>query len=143
MICWSCRRDIPATAKFCPHCEAEVEEEPTADEQAAVQDVLADMGPDVIDELRDAFAKSTTGEEFVNRVMIGDCPQCGSSNTQDCEKDPEIDDLSVARCLACGQLWCSLCGELLKADRPVGHDCAIWGETDFDDEDWDDADVSD
>ena len=55
MICWSCRREIPATAKFCPHCEAEVEEEPTVDEQAAVQDVLASMSPDVINELRDAF----------------------------------------------------------------------------------------
>jgi hypothetical protein len=140
MICWSCRREIPATANFCPHCEAEVEEEPTVEEQAAVRDVLASMSPDVMDEFRDAFEKSTTGEEFVNRVMVGDCPHCDSSNTQDCGCDPEIDDACVARCLECGELWCSLCGESLTADGFADHDCPVWGEMDFDDEDWDEAD---
>ncbi len=143
MICWSCQKQIPDAANFCPHCEAEVEEEPTAVEQAAVKDVLSSIGPEAINELRNAFEQSTTGEDFVNRVMIGDCPGCGSSSTHDCENDPEIEDPCVARCLECGQLWCSLCGELFQANPPTGHDCPAWAEMDFDDEDWDDVDLSD
>ena len=142
MICWSCQKEMPDTAKRCPNCEAEVVAEPTADEEAAVQSALASMGPDLIDELRDAFEKSVSGEEFVNRIMVGDCPKCGSSNTGNCENDPEIDDACVARCLECEQLWCPDCGELLKDDQSTDHDCPAWEDMDFDDEDWDDADES-
>lgn len=139
MICWSCRREMPDTAEFCPHCEAKVEEDPTADEEAAVQQVLKSMSPGMIDELRDAFEQCTSGEEFVNRIMVGDCPKCGSSNTGDCESDPEIEDACVGRCSECGQLWCVYCSELLRADHSADHDCPVWSEMDFDDEDWDDA----
>jgi hypothetical protein len=48
------------------------------------------MGPDLLSELRDAFDKSASGEDFVNRIMVGDCPHCGCSKTGDCENDPEI-----------------------------------------------------
>ena len=33
MICWSCQKEISETAQRCPHCEAEVMEEPTAEEK--------------------------------------------------------------------------------------------------------------
>lgn len=140
MICWSCQKAIPDNAERCPHCEAEVVPEPTEDEKAAVQDVLAGMGPDLIGELRDAFEKSATGEEFVNRIMIGDCPTCGSSETGDCENDPEIADPCVARCFACGQFWCPDCGELFTNDRFADHDCPAWEGMDFDDDEFDQAD---
>jgi hypothetical protein len=140
MICWSCQEAIPDTAERCPHCEAEVELEPTEDEKTAVQSALSSMVPKVIRELHDAFEESATGEEFVNRIMIGDCPTCGSSDTGDCEHDPEIDDPCVARCLACGQLWCPDCGELFKDDRFADHDCPAWEEMDLGDDDSDQAD---
>ena len=75
------------------------------------------------------------GEEFVNRIMVGDCPACGSSETSDCENDPEIDDPCVARCLACGQLWCPDCGEFFQDDQFADHDCPAWEGIDFDDDD--------
>ena len=132
MICWSCQKEISDAAERCPHCEAEVEAEPTGEESAAVRSALASMEPELIGELRDAFEKSADGEDFVNQVMIGDCPTCGSSKTGDCENDPDIDDVCVARCFACGQLWCPDCGELFKNDRTIDHDCPTWEEMDFD-----------
>ena len=128
MICWSCRKVIPDTAEFCPHCEAELEEEPSAGEIAVVQNILQSMSPELIEELGEAFENSATGEEFVNRIMIGDCPQCGSSNTDDCENDPDVSDICLARCLDCGQLWCPDCGELLTKDLATAHDCPAWND---------------
>ena len=123
MFCWSCQKEIPGTAKFCPHCEAEVVVEPTADEKAAVESALMSMNPDLIEGLRDAFEKSATGEEFVNRIMVGNCPKCSSSNTGDCESDPEVDDACVARCFDCGKLWCADCGELYDGSEYRQHEC--------------------
>jgi hypothetical protein len=88
-------------------------------------------------ELRDAFEKSATGEEFVNRIMVGDCPKGGSSKTADCENDPEIDDPCVARCFESGQLWCPDCGEFFTDDKFAGHDCPAWEDIDFDDDEGD------
>ena len=135
MNCWSCQKEIPNNAEFCPHCEAEVAEEPSAEEQAAAASVLGAMSPELLSELRDVFDKSASGEDFVNRVMVGDCPQCGCSQTSDCENDPEIDDPCVGRCFECGQLWCLDCGELFKDDQFTDHDCPAWDDMDLDDED--------
>lgn len=140
MNCWSCQQEIPEHAEFCPHCEAQVVAKPSADEEAAAADLLAAMSPDLLGELRDAFEKSATGEEFVNRIMLGDCPRCGSSKTGDCEFDPEIDDAGVARCFECGQLWCPDCGEFFKDVQATIHDCPAWEEMDFDDDDLDEID---
>lgn len=141
MKCWSCLKEIPDKAEFCPHCEAEVTEEPSAEEQAAVADMLELMSPELLSALGDAFDKSATGEDFVNRIMVGDCPQCGSSKTGDCENDPEIDDPCIGRCFECGQLWCLDCGEFFP-DTPSSaqHDCPAWEGVDFDDEFEDDYD---
>lgn len=139
MNCWSCQKEIPASAKRCPHCEAKVEEEPTAEEIASVQDALSEMNPELLQELRDAFDKSTTGEEFVNAIMIGDCPKCESSKTGDCENDPDIEDPCVARCFACGQLWCPDCGEFFDGvAKATSHDCPAWDDMEFDDDFLDD-----
>lgn len=137
MICWSCQKEISDTAKRCPHCEAEVMVEPTDEEGVAALNTLASMEPEVMSELRDVFEKSTSGEDFVNRIMVGDCPKCGSTNTADCENDPEIDDPCVARCFECRQLWCPDCGELFTDDKFVDHDCPAWEDMDFDAPDMD------
>ena len=134
MNCWSCQKEIPDGAARCPHCEAQVEAEPTSGEISTVWKALAGMGPELISELRDTFEKSESGEDFVNRVMIDECPKCGSLKTGDCENDPDIDDVCVARCFACGQLWCPDCGELFKDDGSVTHDCPAWEDMELDDD---------
>ena len=117
-------------------------EQPTAEEEAAVAGVLEAMGPEAISELLDAFSQSATAEEFVNRIMVGDCPKCGSSNTGDCEGDPEIEDPTLGRCLDCGQFWCLDCEELFN-DAQTPHDCPAWEGIDFDDDEFDDDDLDD
>jgi hypothetical protein len=125
--------EVPNGAVRCPHCEAEVEAEPTTEEIETVRSALAGLEPEIIGELHDAFEKSESGEDFVNRIMIGDCPACGSSSTGDCENDPDIDDVCVARCLSCGQLWCPDCGELFTNALSTKHDCPAWDDMDLDD----------
>jgi hypothetical protein len=139
MLCWSCRKEIPETAKLCPHCEAAVEEEPTPEELDAAAGMLANMAPDVLNALQEALRKSDSGEDFVNRLMVGDCPKCGKSNTSDCENDPEIGDPCIGRCFDCGQLWCCDCDELFKDAQSTEHDCPFW--EDFDDEEFDADDL--
>ena len=52
MNCWSCQKEIPNNAEFCPHCEAEVTAAPSAEEQAAAASVLGAMSPDLLNEMR-------------------------------------------------------------------------------------------
>jgi len=112
--------------------------EPSPEEEAAAASMLAAMNPDIVAQIRKIFDQSETGEEFVNQIMVGDCPQCGSSKTGDCENDPEIDDPCVGRCFECGQLWCLDCGEYFKANQAINHDCPAWEDMDLDlDEDLD------
>lgn len=141
MKCWSCGRDVGDSVKFCSHCEAELAPEPTADEKAEAASVLAAMGPEAAQEFLDALNDSATGEEFVNRIMVGDCPRCGGSHTGDCEKDPEIEDPCVGRCFDCGLLWCLDCGEVFKdAPQSAAHDCPAWEELGLGEDDWDEVD---
>lgn len=129
MKCWSCGKEVPQAAQRCPHCEAEVMEPVTNDEEEAAAQVLAEMSPDVIAQLQAAFDSSETGEEFVNMVMIGPCPKCGGEKTGDCENDPEIEDPCIGRCFDCGQHWCADCEELFPtALLAAAHECPVWEE---------------
>ena len=127
MRCLNCGKEIPETAQACQFCEAAVEPEPTAEEKDAVRELLDGMPPEAVDELRAIMEGSETAEEFADRIFIGDCPKCGSSETGNCENDPEIDCLLVGRCYQCGQLWCSECRRLLEQTSPV---CECWAEED-------------
>jgi len=130
MQCTNCGRNIPDVAKMCPFCEATVEPEPTQDEKQAALDILEQLPPDVRQHMADAFRRSATADEFVNRLFIGNCPKCGSENTGDCENDPEIEEILLGRCYDCGQFWCSMCDRLLEA----GHlHCACWDKEEEDD----------
>jgi hypothetical protein len=125
MRCWNCDKKIPDTAKVCRFCEAAVKAGPTEEEKDVVRDLLKQMPPEAMDELRAAFEGSGTAEEFADRIFVGDCPKCGSEETGHCEADPEIEELLVGRCYQCGQLWCTECGRLLERDSPS---CECWEE---------------
>ena len=104
MRCWNCDKKIPDNATVCGFCEAAVEGEPTEEEKDVVRDLLKQMPPEAMNELRAAFEGSETAEEFADRIFVGDCPKCGSEETGNCEGDPEIGELLVGRCYECGQL---------------------------------------
>ena len=82
---------------------------------------------------------------FVSRIMVGDCPRCGSSNTHDCQApyfDPypfnspgmivkmgsecwaarELDP-TIGHCDDCDYLWCIECGSQLSIDEK---ECGHW-----------------
>jgi hypothetical protein len=135
MKCPNCGKKIPDAAAVCQFCELAVGSEPTAAEIAMVEEMLTQMDPEMIQELQTAFEESGTAEEFANRLLVGDCPKCGSHETGNCGSDPEIDDPSVGRCFKCGQLWCTFCDKLLEKSSPVCTDCEeMWDEQ----EDWED-----
>jgi hypothetical protein len=136
MRCSNCGKKIPKDARVCQYCEAAVEAEPSEEEKAAMSDLLEQMPPEALDELRAIFDESETAEEFADRIFVGDCPKCGSSDTGNCENDPEIGELLVGRCYQCGQLWCTECLQLLKPDSPS---CPCWDEDPSEDEEWDDG----
>lgn len=123
MKCWNCGKRIPDTAKACQYCEALVEEEPSPEEAAAVLELLERMDPEVISDMRRVFEESKDGEDFANRILVGPCPRCGSSDTGDCDADPEINDIRVGRCFECGQLWCCVCDQLFAKDQLHCRDC--------------------
>ncbi len=125
MRCWNCGMDIPDAAKICKFCEAAVEAEPTAEEMEVVQEMLGQMSPEVLEALRKQFHRSETAEEFVDRIMVGECPKCGSEDTGHCKHDPEINEILVGRCFDCGHLWCTECGRRLEKDPPS---CECWAE---------------
>jgi hypothetical protein len=131
MRCLNCNRNMPESAKACPHCEAPVMPEPTFEEMEAARSLLEQLPPEAAAELHQAFLESETADEFVDRIMVGNCPKCDSTNTSHCENDPEIGELLVGRCYECGQLWCTECSRLLEAKSPV---CECWTDDEFLDE---------
>jgi hypothetical protein len=128
MKCLNCSQEIPDKAKLCPHCEAPIMDEPSAEEMQAARDIIDNLPMDVAAELQQVFFESDTAEDFVNRIMVGNCPGCNSAKTGDCENDPDIGELLVGRCYDCGQLWCTECGKLLTPQAPV---CECWDEDPF------------
>ena len=89
---------------------------------------------------------------FISRMTVGDCPNCGSNNTHDCEAPHfesgkmivpyegyeggkiiklgsecevarKLDDIGVGHCCDCGYLWCLSCGAELTIENP---NCGHW-----------------
>ncbi len=125
MDCWNCLKKLPKGAKVCPFCECAVEDQPSPEEIEAVQEILDQMPPEVLGELEAMMAGSETADDFINQIFVGDCPKCNSSETGDCEKDPEIENLLVGRCYACGHMWCTECQKTLD---PKSLHCPCWDE---------------
>ena len=126
MRCWNCGHAVSEKARVCGHCEADLTQAPSADDEATVMEFLEQMPPDVLAELGAAMRESASAEEFADRILVGSCPSCGSEQTGDCDADPEIDNILVGRCYECGQLWCTECGNALARNNPH---CDCWDES--------------
>jgi hypothetical protein len=74
-----------------------------------------DYEPRSLDDLVEA-------DKFVNEVMAGSCPRCGSENTNDCEVDSLVEDNTVGYCLNCATYWCLECGHIFKGAKK-GMEC--------------------
>lgn len=116
MLCWSCGKEIADDAVRCEYCEADVVDAPGLQEMNLAREFIESMDPDMQSELLRVFQSSKNGEEFVNRIMVGDCPKCGSSKTGDCEHDPDVEDITIGRCFECGYLWCTICDSPYSGD---------------------------
>jgi hypothetical protein len=85
-------------------------------------------------------------DDFVNRILVGDCPKCESNNVHDCESQTPImeksvmfetyrqygsncpvakklNDPGVGHCDDCNYLWCLDCGSELSVENP---NCGHW-----------------
>jgi len=133
MLCWSCGKEIADNAVRCSHCEADVTALPDDEDIEMAREFLETIDPQVRSEIFKVFESSESGEEFVNRIMVGDCPKCGSNKTGDCEHDPDIEDITMGRCFDCGHVWCTVC----DAPYTQGQDsCEVCGELDDDVDGW-------
>jgi len=86
------------------------------------RDTWDKMPEDVKDYFVKAADESRTSAEFVARIMVGSCPQCGSIDTASGEDVENIEDPTVGMCKACGFLWCLECELPLTA----GSECLHW-----------------
>jgi len=111
MKCWNCLKEIPDTSKWCSYCEMAQDRKPTGS-QDDVKKALKIIGPEMTAELEIMAASADTCEEFVAMALCGDCPACGSSETEDCENDPDINSILIARCKKCCTVFCSDCGRI-------------------------------
>ncbi len=116
MKCWNCGKSIPDAAKACRFCEASIVDPPSAEELELVDGLLDAMDPSLRNAIEAAAADSSTAEEFITRMMVGECPTCGSSDVGDCGDDPAIEHPCIGRCYECGQLWCLDCGKFLDRE---------------------------
>ncbi len=85
------------------------------------RDECNDYDPMSLDDL-------TERDKFINEIMVGPCPKCGSANTSDCESSLEltINDPTLGNCLDCGIYWCSECGCIIEG-ATTGIICEHWG----------------
>ena len=159
MQCWNCKQTIADGAAACVFCESQQADDPaaeitaiqqqleksdlSAEERAGLESKLQEFEKmlhsmlDSIDEparqeLQDLAADSKTAEDFAAAILIGDCPSCGSAETQDCENVIGIADPSVGRCRKCGVLFCPDCGVVFVNDKPTAasQKCPHCGSTD-------------
>lgn len=159
MQCWNCRREIAERAASCVFCEARQADHPLAEIAAierqleqpdlpaqervrlegelkqwrdSLELALEKMPPALHQELMDQARDSETAEEFLAGIFIGDCPTCGSAETQDCENVAGIEDVTVGRCKKCGAVFCPECGAVFANDKPTPatKKCPHCGSTD-------------
>jgi len=117
MRCWNCDKEIPDDAKACQYCEALTELAPSEEEMESVEEVLSMLDDESREAIEAALDGCESAEEFANRIMVGECPTCGSAEVGDCGDDPTIDNICLGRCFNCGQMWCLDCGELLEKEQ--------------------------
>ena len=82
------------------------------------RETCSEYGPLPLDELLER-------DEFVQAVMVGACPKCGSENAYDCENNPLLHDNTVGHCLDCETYWCLDCGYVFE-EIQKGMECPHW-----------------
>ena len=128
MQCWRCSKLIPKGAEKCKYCERLVVRGNDVEEtRESVRDTCGSLPREVSGVLCELAQTCATSEEFVNLLMVDDCPSCGSPMTGDCEEDPQIEDICVGRCFECGHLWCLDCGRVFDEVKPI---CSCGDEDD-------------
>ena len=55
MRCWNCGRVVSQKARVCGHCEADLSEAPSPEEEAAVLELLEELPPEVLAEMGEAM----------------------------------------------------------------------------------------
>ncbi len=91
-----------------------------------VKKIIESMPPDAQAQLKDAFARSETEDDFLALTLIGPCPKCGNEltkNDYDDAEDAEEDEMNptIGICPECDHRWCIECG------LPVSEgDCPHW-----------------
>lgn len=84
-------------------------------------EIVKHLDPDVLADFGKAALNAETADDFVNAIMIGDCPKCSSTNLVSCEQDPDIDNPCIAHCFDCGVYWCTECRKPLSAKEYDTH----------------------
>ncbi|MFO7873732.1 MAG: hypothetical protein R6U62_04550 [Bacteroidales bacterium] len=51
--------------------------------------------------------------EMLDQVMVAPCPNCGSTNTRDCE-NTSLADPTICVCMDCGCIGCLTCGAVFN-----------------------------
>ena len=97
MNCWSCRRKSQPPQSSVPIARLRCKRNPPQAKRLPSGIALTSMDPDVMSELRRRLHAEYQRRGIDQSNMVGDCPQCGSSNTQNCENDPEIEDAYAAQ----------------------------------------------
>lgn len=98
------------------------------------KDVFDALPEEVQELLFKTAMESTSEEEFLSKIFIVPCPQCGSENTRDFSDTP-LDDPTIGNSLECNYIWCLVCGYALsKEQKGCGH-WSICAECDSIDED--------
>jgi len=76
---------------------------------------------EIQDFLKICAKKSDTEDQFISEIMVGDCPECGNSNTIDCDGIEGVEDPTLGLCKNCGYFWCIECGSQLVSNFNCEH----------------------
>ena len=114
MICSICKQEVSSEARFCPYCDSSLADEAAVEEAASALEMLLMVTRQLEDEICAAFGEN---------ALVGDCPECGSSETGRYENVFQ-EDASLGRCFECDQVWCLDCGELIEESEASFHECA-------------------
>lgn len=92
------------------------------------REILEGLPEEVKDYLRQVADRSASEEEFLRNIFVGDCPHCGSKNTNDCSDLYVVEDPTLGLCGDCGHLWCLECGGKIRGDISSPEDlvCGHW-----------------
>lgn len=90
-------------------------------DESALAETLEFLSPYARGLVNRALAGEISEAEFLREVFVGDCPNCESTCTVDCQDVTDIEDVAVGLCHDCGYTWCLECGAQVERGEPCGH----------------------